>query len=547
MKSIIYSIFLISVSIANEAWASNTLVFNIESESDVKCSATLIKHNDSCRLVTNAHCIEDDQSHLTIKGEDLNHINSRSHSRDFIAYSTEEQKAIRLNYEKQFFGAISPSQLSLKKINRTMDLAELNLNPELEAKCAHLDNIHPNTSNNQSDQLSVIGYTTLKDREDPSPRVWYPHESQIKQDGLFIPETQFNKIEADLCGLDYMIELNELPMIWGQSGGAIVNTKGDLQCISTQFNPSQDKTYCIGVDQLIKFFTKEQNLSQCHSDKNTSENIGNGGKNGGNGGKNGGNGGKNGGNGGKNGGNGGKNGGNGGKNGGNGGKNGNSKVNCLSHEEYYEYFVEPDEGIQTLVNEIDAVVLNIGGNQIDGHDDFKAFHGTGEMIVRPIDENLDFSQRNKILERLSGEFEFNSTYKSSFVRNDSYLTNWQKLSNSELKSKVTISDNELTIVISEHTNSVLNELLPTRSVFTKRETTQRYQIEVSDDANQVLLKSPLRTLTCENKHYLKLICSGEDREFSISLDNTQKEGAHFRYSKKLDMLSVDYFYGEQNE
>ena len=169
------------------------------------------------------------------------------------------------------------------------------------------------------------------------------------------------------------------------------------------------------------------------------------------------------------------------------------------------------------------------------------------MIVRPIDENLDFSQRNKILERLSGEFEFNSTYKSSFVRNDSYLTNWQKLSNSELKSKVTISDNELTIVISEHTNSVLNELLPTRSVFTKRETTQRYQIEVSDDANQVLLKSPLRTLTCENKHYLKLICSGEDREFSISLDNTQKEGAHFRYSKKLDMLSVDYFYGEQNE
>src|SRR5690606_4849269 len=92
--------------------ADDVLTYCIESASGKQCSATLIKVDGKCHLVTNAHCVDRDNKKITVKSiqDFMPNFNS-----DFISlqqnisghstFSTSDstKKHLLWGFEKQFF------------------------------------------------------------------------------------------------------------------------------------------------------------------------------------------------------------------------------------------------------------------------------------------------------------------------------------------------------------------------------------------------------------------------------------------------------------
>ncbi len=524
-----FAIFLLlSLNIIFSLGASaDTKVFKLINNEGKNCTATFFKKQQECHLITNAHCIANPESKVIVSGESLTSINRKSHSLNFITRSTKQEREARINFESSFFQSLSEQNLQVKKIDRSKDLAEIQLPTELVQLCQTMEETKIKERVSKRIEIALVGYTNLKNENDPTPRLWYTDDTVINESNqIEVYKTEYKIIPATLSNLDSFIEIPKLPMTWGQSGGAGVNSNGELECMTTRLLISQDYSYCIDIKDIANFIDSDINDSESTDKDNSTQPVGGNGptNTGGNGPTN--------------------TGGNGPTNtGGNGPTN--TEGNC-GKGQIFDFFLEPSEGIPVLIDDAEVIVLAIGGNQIDGDDDYKTFINTGEVIKRDVDGYPEKDIRDQTIKNLSGVHIFNNSSKSTSLLDQNFTSGWNKVAKSDVGTTIiTLTETELQIDIPLHVNMDITELLPPRvSPEHSKERQLKFAIETSSDSKTITLKTRNYSMTCENKNYLKLICDGERYSFSLSLDNIKKEGAHFRFLEKKNH-EASYFYGVQ--
>jgi hypothetical protein len=451
-------------------------------------------------------------------------------------------------------------KVSVLAFDRSKDLALLEVPLEVKlGGCKELNElwmVNEEKITTKPTSIVLSGFTTNHKSGKPHVKVWHTRGTQFKSGlinhkPLFMP-SKIKKETSTLENIDQFIVVDDIQMLPGNSGGTAHTSKGLFVGVTTRFHPTQDKVYIIPASDVVEYALYPTQSEETVDIKNTTEQVGgNGGTDGGgNGGTDGGgNGGTDGGgNGGTDGGgNGGTDGGgNGGTDGGGnggtdgGGNGGTDGTGCVAFGSK-NIFEEPYEG---YLNEFGKVVLAIGGNQIDGSDDLKD-HSEGLVIQRDADGYPSLEIRKGILERLSGNYPFNSSSKR-YSKNDDHVLGWEEVSYGLGKSFLEVGPKRIIVTKNIHVEYDSKSDSPS-SIALNLKTEKRFdfKVQASPDYKTITLKSKKESLTCDNRNYLKLICSGEKGSFSISLDSDQSGKARFRQTQRSSEERTDYLFGNQ--
>lgn len=513
-------LFLITSTVVS----SQTHVFSIKSPSN-DCSATFFKSRGKCSLVTNAHCLQKNDKKVLLTGlsleeqQDFSISNRFSHGRNFLVNSNDAQRSQLKSYESNFFKSHDEITLDVVKVDYKKDLAELALSPQMEGLCASIEeSIYVDEVPSES-SIAFAGYSRLSLEKKPHPKVWYSNGSVVDNDKITFSLRELKKVPSTLSDLDHFLEISDIEMIFGQSGRVAVDSSANLLGITTRFHATQDKVYLIDLPSIIDFLEKSESNEPdfLNGDNATHNGGGNGAGNGG---------------------------GNGAGNGGGNGAGNGGGCNLDERNDAFSIFREPYEG---FINELGQIVLNIDGNQIDGSDDLLKYAGGANVIARQADDYPAQVHRQEILQRLSGDYQFlNATHKI-YEQDASFVLGWEQLQRNELQGNLSIKGNEIELKFDRYASSVNQDIVNSSvaiNIFPS--STYKFTASLNEDSKTVTLEDRQgNSYKCDNRHYLKLICSGERADISISRAAENSSKVSFRFVKKGNAFA-NYFFGESN-
>jgi hypothetical protein len=206
---------------------------------------------------------------------------------------------------------------------------------------------------------------------------------------------------------------------------------------------------------------------------------------------------------------------------------------------------EPSEGIVDP-KDPSRVLLAAGGEQIDGLDDYFNLYeplvkeGGGTAVVRPVNDELPISIRKGILERLSGVFQMTAvplSREARFVEDSQEFYGWRRTDYGLLADAVIIDPKKAEIMLVWDDSFSLDASTTRLSMMTKSQL--KFSVQISADAQKLTLTPQAwvpkdyatpETLTCDNHHYLKIICSSEHSTFSLSLSGFSSGRLSYRWA-----------------
>jgi hypothetical protein len=210
-----------------------------------------------------------------------------------------------------------------------------------------------------------------------------------------------------------------------------------------------------------------------------------------------------------------------------------------------EYFREPAEGIL----QGSKIILGIGANQIDGQNDFAKLKSGGQtQISRPQNGYPDLKIRKNILQRLSGTYrsveDMMKTSDEHSVTSIYYKPSSaspfgvERIMYGHSQYKMILDSDAKFLILdidAPENLGIMQGSTLVEAVYHTPGISMKWAIEISDDAKTVTLKdtSTQQVLVCDNRHYLKLICSNQQMEFSISNSGPNENQARFRLAQTI--------------
>ena len=531
LKTIIF-IVLYSTSV----FSTEVKTMNINTQKGY-CSAVLMKVNNKCHLVTNAHCFNSKSDSVTI-GAFSNKINEKSsiiYPKEFHSIKSQKinvlKSMLKNKFEEDYIAvnkSITDINTEVINIDKGRDLATLQVPKSLlNTECKKLKNLTKQEIIKNKLKPVIIGFSKKsKYLSKLRPITWYPDGTKIENGKLEIAEVEAESVVSTLKDSESFLKLNNIKMIGGNSGGIAVSSSGQFLGISTRYHPTQDEVYVIQRNEVIDFIQiPTSGLTATPLKNGIMYAGGNSGTNGGgNSGTNGG------GNTGANG------GGNSGSNGGgNTGTNGGETI-CFSGQDYLSLFVEPDEGFFDNIQNI--VILSAGGKSIDGYDDYKSFGESSSLIIRERNGFPILSDRKGIITRLMGDHHFSNIKSKTYKKNPLHVQDWEEIENKEnnLNGNFHLEENKLTLSLT---------LPPKAPKLEGEKIYKSFKITPSKDFKSIILKSDGQELTCKNNNYMKLIC--KNGSSTISISKNSNGNMTFRYAKEDDSGKLKYFYSEKKK
>jgi hypothetical protein len=495
---------------ASAVSTSNAAVFIInatQGSSSIDCTATMLRLEGRCALVTNKHCVANGVSEVNLTG------------------------AEQTRYTQGGFG-VFPSRaeiragahpITLKVLARSTiyDLAQLELSPQMKAMFCE--------SGRLVDQKAVLPLKIAR------PHFYTNVRSIGFANGL--PQLKYTGDSPDMTRVigfeqvseheqDVLLTLPDLDIIPGMSGGATLAQNGSIIGINAHYIPLQSTGFAIPLATVHDFLSREGATADqspsalpnnrlnptggnSHADPGT-----------------------------------------------------NSHGDPSTHKDDLHALIEPDEGYP-LPDRPDTLLLGVSGAQIDGRDDFQLRYQSVKgdpslnLVTREKSGYPEYSVRKKLLDRLAGTYLFHGSlgYGSHFVffKENQEGSAWKKILTGSTMFRVSVNadDGLITFQIGGHTLEKPGDLWLGAASASAKDAFIKFKTEFSDDAKTIHLTAiegaPPFVLTCDNRNYLKLICTNSDTAFSLSLSSTSARIMKFRSSKQFKDQAgqsyVNYLFG----
>lgn len=463
------------------------------------CTASLLRLNSkwvdsgpSCRMVTNAHCFLNSASDRTV----LKLLNAAP-AGEFSGFFARVDPSVKNSAQE--------IQTVLVKIDRTKDLAELEVSPEIQNRyCATL---HPIDSLPATEQVvnRAIGVSTVSlGYHGQAPQVRFTRDLVWPANGL----SHITRSATSLSGIDHLYRLAFLQIANGMSGGVTLNTSYEVVGINLQFVPQQNVTEVIPLSDVIAFLKQRESRDDRVSTEKQSQQKQNGGENGS----------------------------------AHGGEGAGQPAQSL-----LEGLREPTEGVWVDTSTGRRLLLAVGGNQIDGLDDLRKMAKSN--LPRIYQDSVELQRTlPTVLERFAGHYvsdltKFEINREKFLLVNHDVAVNWPVIRDGEAPFDITIqrlSQRRFKIELMRGSYSSED---PSDSAaarfFLRRQVaavTMSFQAEISNDAKSIrLVSSSGQKLICVNQFFFKIICSSVDREkpeeLSLSLSRVGEPSTlSFRYS-----------------
>ena len=559
------------------AWSAQkqAIAYCIKSSTGQNCSATLIKVDGKCHLVTNSHCVSDSPKNIQIKSiknyipkvrKSLIPLQKSLPMNSAFSAKDSRKKDLLWNYEGQFFDNSFDSDLETQTLifDNTKDLALLKVPDEIQKNaCSNIDSSSTWSFDRQSversqSSLMSVGCTRENKTKDHHPKVSYT-AGTVYDLGSTTPTFAKAEIESipsafkDSKELYYVRNLKVTP---GQSGGSTFTQTGGFLGIQTRANLTQDRVWVIPANDIISYIrnptaSNAPNPYSLEANKNIGDNDGTGtsdpdgtgtGDNDGTGtGDNDGTGtGDNDGTG---------TGDNDGTGTGDNDGTGTGANDCRYVDSSLAYFSTKEN---LFLESIGDILISLDGKILNEPGEIKNFSKGATRIPRDEDGYPSIDIRKQNLELLLGKFSFEeSTRKQATRQKDSEA--WtvsgqgQLLTQLDISKKKNASDQyEVTLDFSAHAMQLPSVQFHPLVASPKNKQKIKFDAKYDDNYRKIILKHAGETLVCDNKHYLKIFCKGSNKSLSISASDTEdvSKGLRFRYVDASATFS-DYYYGER--
>jgi hypothetical protein len=488
MRLIIVTFFTLLCSFQALATVAKAFSFSSklqESEKPYACTATLIKIQGQCHLLTNNHCVEN-------------------------------KKDFKIDHLEKY------SPVGLIKVSRRLDLAILSFNSkDLQLECRNLEEIslaeyETAVSPELVKVFAVTGFV--------NNRAITKFTSGVSWETGFGASQVFYKYMLGSCL--YFWHASNIDIVPGMSGSPVISNRGAFLGLATKYVDFQSSALLIPTPMILGALKDEiEDLPEMELGNfidNSFYDSGN-----------------------EHGGAGNEHGGAGNEHGGAGGEA--NPVDLSSFRAPNEGVLVDNRIILGFISRNGFFTKDIY-HQIDGREDYQIkltelgyLPGKkhGKLISRPIDGYPELQIRNKILERMDGYYYLES--ENDLVAkpfNQNYVT----YQFNPKKSRGTEELERRTSVLMVDVNSKKNSL-----TIEGQGLKINFKVSYSSDFKQVLLSRDNVTLVCENRQLLKLICHNEDIEFSLSVSSSLPSRVlKYRLSYKdnfKDGPGISYWFG----
>lgn len=491
----------------------------------VACTAQLFRFHDQCYLISAAHCLD-------------NGFNNA-----FVDINNDKKKLWKLDV--------------LRK-NKELDIVQYDLPVWVKNSCEKLPDISHKVRNVYLDDYSSL-FMSMRASGVLGGNVWTEYTRGSNWD---VTGWGYSKPEWIDLGAINWLELKEIQIFPGMSGGLVEDNGGQIIGIISRYVPLQDLSIIVPFVNILRFITdgefkfsqQDNNVysgpwtSRSGSMRNASDNIfRDGGAN------------------------------EHGKGGGNEHGKGNFYLSDLraQPEQLHKLVQEPDEGVKSKENE-KLIILGIANHQIDGEDDFynvsKRSNNEEKNIIT---RNADGYPAPQILKNVTQRFDayYWPSENHEGVKHLVYDKKPENPMGVQLRyhahtlTTLNFEENRIHLSFALHSlderkNPLLRFLSPDILSHRAQKLDLYLEIKNSQDykklylygkeikINEEGLKIETDLLwTCDNKHYLKIICNSTSdglRHLSFSKTKTKDSILSLRYSYFNDTL-FHYYYGKIKE
>ncbi len=540
MKTKLTTLFILLTALVIKTEARESLAYHVKTGKGF-CTSTLIKVDNVCKMITNAHCLKDSDKSVSITSqtsyfnllkETSKETSTLVNSFDPLANGLTKEE---IEVQERNFGVSnhgSYQHFNITHIDRTKDMAYIDIGQHhFQKDCNKLNNIKKDREIERTidGDIALSGFTRERVDRAPIPKVWSSNKPTVRIIDTFYDlapstnkTTRIKATPSTLEQVDNFILLENTKILPGNSGGTANDENGNLIGITTRFHPSQDEVYVIPKNEVIKFAKNPtQDLEEFSFDNGTYYIGGNSLTGGGGNSLTGG-------------------GGNSLTGGGGNSLTGGGGSDCYS-KEMLSFFTEPQEGV---LLDIGRVLLAANEQQIDGTDDYKQHYPSATSIVLRDEDGFPlYDIRKDMLTRIQGQYSFKQS-KSKLLREDERLVLKQdELSRGETTTNIEVTATNIKIKIKEHSTEY--NVLKFNTEDKVDELSFDFKITSDASKKNIYLTDGNTKLTCKNDNYLKLICNNKDYHFSISKKSTKPDSeTSFRMIKKLNNNYSRYMYGK---
>lgn len=174
--------------------------------------------------------------------------------------------------------------------------------------------------------------------------------------------------------------------------------------------------------------------------------------------------------------------------------------------------------------------------QIDGHDDYlyKCDDVTAlsenQKVYLDKEGFVPKEYRKDILKNLQGDFMFtgkNSGRKTTFKENPKSIDSMEKESSKLHKDSISIKENEITLRLADNIK-------------------MRFTVSSEEEGRFIYLKPEIggAPLKCENRSMLKLICENGDYALTLSLVNSKNKSLTYKFARRVSDKRYEYSFGD---
>ncbi|MGE3609512.1 MAG: hypothetical protein AB7I27_07990 [Bacteriovoracaceae bacterium] len=493
-----------------ESFSAEKIYKNDLKNYNAHCSATLLKFQDGCHLITNAHCFKsyDDYAVIAAGGKE----GFGEHEYDLRLGSSHKKSAYDFFYRSD---DVFWNLTKIKKRFITKDLTELNLTESLQKQCDELKVIDLKKTERLGRKalpLAGIGFFMSAETITFSQDIPW-----AKGKGKTLPD-----IYSSSLNLEKFYQIPNLVTFRGMSGGLIIDEDKNPLAIITRHIPYQQETYAIGLSEVEKFVSEEFEPTPLLPElflasnplafqDNKGEFVGE----------------------------------NAHGNGGESEKLAGAKLSLLRL---------PLEGVIDPFNP-KQIILNKCGHQIDGYDDYLHQKSCIDSISRDADGYPSEDIREKILERMFGNLTNKNIYGEGqrllFYQNEQFLDQWHKLAVGQTRNTVLIGSSHFFI----HSKSVnMKRTFDGEKLEAQSETVVKIYFSLDDDSKKLIavvehakeslisdrpyLEMTYTNLECDNRNFLKLICFDQNDkvEFSLSRNEVNSNSIDFRLAIRSGLM-----------
>ncbi|MEH0860921.1 trypsin-like peptidase domain-containing protein [Halobacteriovorax sp. DPLXC-1] len=600
--------YLILCLIAFSIQARQVVTYCYETDDGKAASATLIKYQGKCMLVTNAHAVKNTKNKVVIKpipndlrannglaqAQSLAPGNSRFHSNQTI------KKDLLWKYERRFFDESLSQEVEteVQVFDTTKDLAILSVPSEIKnGVCRDLEPVwemSPKRLKEKSKSVMTIGCTKEKRNQEMYPKVSYTDET-IYENGNLRPtfkKASFKEIESGYDGKK-LLHFSNLKASFGQSGGPTVTQDGLLIGLQTQSDLKQDKTFVISFADIKNYvenptqnnseneYEKAQKLDQLKTSGEgtgtsgegtgtsgegtgtsgegtgtsgegtgtSGEGTGTSGEGTGTSGEGTGTSGEGTGTSGEGTGTSGEGTGTSGEGTGTSGEGTGTGLQCFNYNDIGEFM--PREGL--FLESIGDILIGMDTRFLSDPGLVLNYADDAIRIERDSEGYPPLQIRKNNLQNMLGTYSFKDSIHKVAQKDEENLQGWEYSEQGDSPTEISLSKNEdesytLKINIDDHfTTKPMNQFFDGVHMGSYKDNDE-YKVTYSDDYKTIELKSENEVLRCENKHYMKLYCKGKYSVFSLSTDRLSRRDreANFRYVQGANgpRIKNHFYFGE---